>query len=787
MALANGSTAANPYATSLNPNETGIFPLLTAGEEVPLLEGDFSGFTTSSTQTFAFAGIPDGSGIYQSGDYYYVFVNHEIDNATASTLNSAGSETILGARVSLFMFDQSWNVVGGKNLIDTAVDSTGTYTLNTTTGLYEQAGGTSTLSFGRFCSAYLANNGFVGSDGAEAPIFFTAEESGSSSRGWAVSSDGTATALDGLGRFSKENVVAASQYRADNSDKTVLISTEDNADGELYMYVGQQTADDPNGFKNGNLYVLKVEGADSEGQITEGAPQNATWTLVDSSAALSSDGTVLSSYVNENQRSTNFQRLEDIAEDPSNPGTFYVATTGTKKALGDPTGADVETADLAENPYGRLYRFSLNASDPTQPISNFEAVLTGGPDTGVSYDNITVDPNGKVLIQEDETSFGGDVMVAENREASIWSYDIATDTATRIIALDENAGGAEFNDPTAPGEWESSGIVYNGSGDLTSYLFDVQAHTIEDLNTVESGQLILAAPSGSGGQKTFSVNAGDSKGIVLNFGGVGKGDSINQDTLKEVDSLKFEGEGLTAKNLQLTRKGNDLIATFDGDSETKVVLKNLELENFDNFEAVGNILFDGQDRMRDSFDVVDADAQPAQVLRRNTVTFLNDRDNETAGLDRSNDTINAQGGNDDIDGLSGNDSLRGGDGDDSLYGSQGDDLLYGDAGHDLLIGGNGSDILWGGAGDDRLLGGNGKDTFVLSSGEGTDEILDFKVRQDKIGLADSLSYDQLIISQGVGSQSNDVLISLASDNEVLAVINDTKASFINNGSLFTTV
>jgi len=43
------------------------------------------------------------------------------------------------------------------------------------------------------------------------------------------------------------NVVAAFQYRAVNSDKTVLFTTEDNADGELYMWLGQQTAEDPIG------------------------------------------------------------------------------------------------------------------------------------------------------------------------------------------------------------------------------------------------------------------------------------------------------------------------------------------------------------------------------------------------------------------------------------------------------------------------------------------------------------------------------------------------------------
>jgi len=77
----------------------------------------------------------------------------------------------------------------------------------------------------------------------------------------------------------------------------------------------------------------------------------------------------------------------------------------------------------------------------------------GGPNKGVSYDNIVVDSNGNVLIQ-DETAFGGDVMTAENRDAGIWSYNTASDEATFVFELDENAAGAEFNDPEEPGEWD---------------------------------------------------------------------------------------------------------------------------------------------------------------------------------------------------------------------------------------------------------------------------------------------------------------------------------------------
>lgn len=531
--VVNDKTTANSYVTNVPGNvDYDVTPLLTVGDEVPLLEGDFGDFTASEDQTFAFTGIPDGTGVFETEDANYVFVNHElsaeaeVDTGTleapdvqiqpvTTDISSTIDGQIQGARVSVFQFDKDWNVIGGKNLIETAVDSTGEYALDTTSGNYVNSEG-ETLpdagAFSRFCSGYLATYGFEGG-----PIWFTAEESDETSRGWAVTPDGIAQALDGLGRYSKENVVAPTEYRADNSDQTVLLSTEDFADGELYMFVGQQTEADPNGFTDGDLYTLDVEGADSEGQVSEG-PTAAGWTLVPDDVALNPDGTVLSDYVNTEGRSTNFQRLEDIAEDPNNPGTFYFATTGTAEKLGgdvEDNTDDAATPEEAENPYGRLYRFSLNPDDPTGAVSDFELLQEGGPGAGVSYDNIVVDSNGKVLIQEDETAFGGDVMLEENRDARVYSYDIASDEITPILELDENAAGEQFNnvvDPgepaeEIPGEWETSGVIEldpNAQPGQSSYLLDVQAHTVvndEDStevlngNHVQGGQLLKAEPS----------------------------------------------------------------------------------------------------------------------------------------------------------------------------------------------------------------------------------------------------------------------------------------------------
>ncbi|HEY9897006.1 MAG TPA: calcium-binding protein, partial [Candidatus Sericytochromatia bacterium] len=118
---------------------------------------------------------------------------------------------------------------------------------------------------------------------------------------------------------------------------------------------------------------------------------------------------------------------------------------------------------------------------------------------------------------------------------------------------------------------------------------------------------------------------------------------------------------------------------------------NFAIEDLDNLQRstgasvdIGNILFDGQTTLADSFDVFNADWNYGQVFNRNTVTFLNDLNNTIQGFE-SNDVINGQGGNDVINGLSGNDLLRGGTGNDRLRGGADNDRLTGDAGADRFL------------------------------------------------------------------------------------------------------
>jgi len=258
---------------------------------------------------------------------------------------------------------------------------------------------------------------------------------------------------------------------------------------------------------------------------------------------------------------------------------------------------------------------------------------------------------------------------------------------------------------------------------------------------------------GEGSRKTFLIPQGDGTKVITNFGGVGNGTNPSPSTIAEVDTLQFEGEGLSAENLLLNQVGSDLVITFEGIQDTEVRLRDFALENLDNLQQatgasadIGNITFDGQSEVEDSFDVFDAEQQRQQVFQRDNVTFLNGLDNDIQGFDGSDDVINAQGGNDTLAGLGGDDVLRGGNG------------------------------------DDTLTGGAGEDQFWIASGglpEGTETITDFEVGTDVLGIAGLpgvTGFGDLNISQ---TGADTVIAAL---NQDLAILRGIESSTINSSS-----
>lgn len=139
-----------------------------------------------------------------------------------------------------------------------------------------------------------------------------------------------------------------------------------------------------------------------------------------------------------------------------------------------------------------------------------------------------------------------------------------------------------------------------------------------------------------------------------------------------------------------------------------------------------------------------------------------DGDDVLRGGSNSRDSQVGVTGDDTIFGGAGNDRIGGKGGNDTLFGDDGDDQIWGDDGDDLLRGGLGNDTLTG----DDFSGGQGADTFVLVEGEGTDTIVDFEIGIDLIGLADGLTFGDLVLSGNsisVGTEELAILTGVSTE------------------------
>ncbi|MEH2466942.1 MAG: hypothetical protein V7K23_25295 [Nostoc sp.] len=301
--------------------------------------------------------------------------------------------------------------------------------------------------------------------------------------------------------------------------------------------------------------------------------------------------------------------------------------------------------------------------------------------------------------------------------------------------------------------------------------------------------------TGNGGNDNFVIRFDDGNDTISDFGGIGKGSNPSAAVIASFDTLQFTGSNLTAQNLLLTQNGNNLEVTFEkvyvNLPDTKVTLQNFKLENLDNLPAtssrpaIGNIQFDEQTRISDSFDVFDANSTQTSLFNKNTVTFLNDLNNTITGFENSNDVINAQGGNDIIYGKSGDDLLRGGSGNDTLVGGSGNDTVVGDAGNDTIVGSAGYDILTGSAGADSFV--YNTDATFNSYAVGVDTITDFNHSQgDKIVL-DKTTFNAITSTAGTGfSNASDFKITSSGAASTAKIIYDAVSGqlFYNqNGSV----
>lgn len=207
---------------------------------------------------------------------------------------------------------------------------------------------------------------------------------------------------------------------------------------------------------------------------------------------------------------------------------------------------------------------------------------------------------------------------------------------------------------------------------------------------------------------------------IHNFGGIKRGTSPSGDLLLELDTLHFVGDDINTENRSLVMQGDDLIITFETESEPTVVLKWFDFQNLDDLTEDGNIW-----NMESGNNIV--------VLGDNDATFWNELDNIAQGLEDSNDSL--------VRGLDGNSFLNEESSDDT-FSRCGGDVLIGNIEDNQLLGDRVDDLLNGGSSSDTYISRDGCDVFILRIGEEEERITDCAL-EDQLALSNNLNFDDL--------------------------------------------
>jgi hypothetical protein len=421
--------------------------------------------TKANGTPWLFGGIPDGIGAFDNGNgTLTVVVNHELGNTVGITRDYGG----IGSYISKLVIDKATlQVTSASDLIKHE------FVYNATSGTFSE----SATAFNRFCSADLPEvsalfNASTGLGYNGGRIFLNGEESGTEGRAFAhfVSGAlaGNSYELAGLGKLAHENVVA----KADSGNKTVVATTDDGQNGQVYFYVGNKQATGTElqkaGLVGGSLFGVKVGEMVDETTAAKplGGDDISSFTMVNLGDVSAKSGTELDA-ASETAGVTSFLRPEDGAWDTVNPNRFYFVTTSS---ISTPS---------------RLWALDFN--DANNPESGGTIrMLLDGTEGELMMDNITVNQQGHVIIQED---VGNDPHLG-----AIWDYNPTTDALTMIAQHDParfTPGAANFitQDEESSGVIDISKLVsaYNQN----VYLLDVQSHKVVGGELVEGGQLLV--------------------------------------------------------------------------------------------------------------------------------------------------------------------------------------------------------------------------------------------------------------------------------------------------------
>jgi hypothetical protein len=414
-------TDERPFLVALEDG-VDIRPILTTGDVV----GDYQ-----------MSGVPDGIGWFVSADgAIEVYLNHELHPDFDPS----------GSRVSHLTLSAGGEVLAADYVVD------------------------GTEGYEWFCSSTLEVL-----DGV--PWYTTGEESKHSPRlGTTIAIDastGTVHETPWFGHFGHENVVPVQGLRS-----AFLGLPEDGFRefSQLFAYTAR-TFEGAFAGDEGSLRVWVPDDAVSDGNpsandLAKGETMRGRFVRIAHAGDLRP--LQLEKLV-QDMGAFDFNRIEDMTDDPSHPGTIYFAETGRANQ---------------EVTHGRVYRLEVDPAHPQRAVLSVVLDAAAGDDV-FSPDNLGISDRALVIQEDRNWKRSG-----PNR---VLVYDLASGTLTPVARTDPDPAIVEDR---GPGAWESSGVVsVDGVFGPGWWLLGVQAHYTEmpvpdqslepGSGTGEGGQLLL--------------------------------------------------------------------------------------------------------------------------------------------------------------------------------------------------------------------------------------------------------------------------------------------------------
>jgi hypothetical protein len=320
----------------------------------------------------------------------------------------------------------------------------------------------------RLCSATLATPAVQGFG----PLFLTAGESSVESMIRAVNPLGARNSsqpVTALGRWSAEQALPLPATAFPG--RTVVVIGDDDSGasgGQVALYVGNSIGD----LDSGKLFVMARANDDTrETNMTVGTSYPVVFKQIPNQKTLT--GAQI------NAQSTSLKalvlgRVEDVDYRRGGSGReLYFVVTGQNT-----TGVN---ADKSRSKYGRIYKLTLDAADPTK--GSLEVVLDGDDRAGTAKafqnpDNIVATTN-YLYFMEDPNGYGD-----ETHDSYLYQFNLATKQLKVVFELDhrrDKADAAKYNvgGLSKFGDWESSGMIdiSDETDEPGTFLIGVQAHT----------------------------------------------------------------------------------------------------------------------------------------------------------------------------------------------------------------------------------------------------------------------------------------------------------------------